>query len=672
MYEYGVPLQHHIQISQDPAVLLRLTIGILGDYSAISATPDPDQEKVNELRSTLLFSAQYFDSFISSELDKTLDQYLLLLGAASYYLCDFPGSSRVLLNRIVSPINLECEGLENLLLALLLNEYEKLIEIDSLKYQHWVDSIYSKLQIFLTTGEGADEIILTARQLRRFTYAYGSARELLVSDIISSIINKRIFQSSWKALPRYTDISIEDWRPVILKRTFVKEFWPAQILLGEQGVFNGSSAVVQMPTSAGKTKSVEIIIRSAFLAKRANMAIIIAPFKALCNEIKLTLETAFAGENVDINAPTDAFQNDFENFANIDEGMNNLLLIATPEKLLYILRHTPELADKVGVLIFDEGHQFDSGLRGVTYELLLSSLRRLVKGDIQTVLISAVISNSAEISNWLNGENGNVVSGINLSPTYRTLAFTSWLDTRGRLEFVKPLDISQTEYFVPRVIESVTLSRKGKEKKSRVFPVKNDGKSIALYLGIKLVANGAVAVFSGNRQSVISMCEVIVDLYSRDYNIPPPRINCNEIELSKLYFLHEQNFGSDATMTRSSALGVFAHSSSVPQGLRVAIEYAMQSGLIKFVICTSTLAQGVNLPIKYLIVTSVQQGRERIKTRDFHNLIGRAGRSGMHTEGSIIFADPEVYDKRYTLNDKWRWDNVKTLVDPAQSEPCSK
>jgi POLQ-like helicase len=96
----------------------------------------------------------------------------------------------------------------------------------------------------------------------------------------------------------------------------------------------------------------------------------------------------------------------------------------------------------------------------------------------------------------------------------------------------------------------------------------------------------------------------------------------------------------------------------------------MREGLARFVICTSTLAQGVNLPIRYLLVTSVYQGLERIKVRDFHNLIGRAGRAGMHTEGSILFADPDVYDKRKIRDERWRWNQVKELLEPANSEPC--
>lgn len=62
----------------------------------------------------------------------------------------------------------------------------------------------------------------------------------------------------------------------------------------------------------------------------------------------------------------------------------------------------------------------------------------------------------------------------------------------------------------------------------------------------------------------------------------------------------------------------------------------MKESFAKFVICTSTLAQGVNMPLKYLIINSTQQGTDTISVRDFQNLVGRAGRAGMYTEGSII------------------------------------
>jgi hypothetical protein len=58
--------------------------------------------------------------------------------------------------------------------------------------------------------------------------------------------------------------------------------------------------------------------------------------------------------------------------------------------------------------------------------------------------------------------------------------------------------------------------------------------------------------------------------------------------------------------------------------------------------------------------------------RDFHNLMGRAGRAGMHTEGSVIFSSPEVYDeKRMSDTGRWRWRQAKNLLDPGNAEPAS-
>lgn len=65
------------------------------------------------------------------------------------------------------------------------------------------------------------------------------------------------------------------------------------------------------------------------------------------------------------------------------------------------------------------------------------------------------------------------------------------------------------------------------------------------------------------------------------------------------------------------------------------------------------------------------QGTQRIRIRDFQNLIGRAGRSGMHTEGSILFADPAIFEKRRSRADGWRWAQAKDLLMPEKAEPCA-
>ena len=88
MLEYGIPEEHHIKIIQDPAKLFTLSIGLLGDLAAAINREEPDPDSLSELKTNLLFSARFFDSYLQSKLNETLDPYLVLLGSASYYLCD--------------------------------------------------------------------------------------------------------------------------------------------------------------------------------------------------------------------------------------------------------------------------------------------------------------------------------------------------------------------------------------------------------------------------------------------------------------------------------------------------------------------------------------------------------------------------------------------------------
>lgn len=674
MFEYGVPEEHHIEIFQDPAKLLILSVGILGDLAARNNRNDLIPDSLAEYQKNLMFSAQFFDSYLQSKLNETLDFYLILLSSASYYLCDLPGSSMVLANRIDEDCpDLEGEGLESLLLWLLKSDLSTYFEGSEGLFGKHIDSISSSLLRFFTDGSDADNLFNLSDQLRKAVYEYGTPRQLLLGDVIAAVIKKKHGNSSWDALPLYSGLSQNQWLHVLHKESFIKELWPAQHLLGQKGVLRGKSAVVQMPTSAGKTKAAELVIRSAFLANRTSLAIIVAPFRALCHEIKNSLIAAFQNEPISVDELSDALQNDID----ITELLNRKqILVVTPEKLLYVLRHTHELAASVGLVIFDEGHQFDSGTRGITYELLLTSLRSMLPEAAQKILISAVISDAEAIGEWLNGEDSAIVSGTNLMPTFRTIGFASWLDNLGRIEYVSNEDTEKGEFFVPRVIESYELARKKGESKTkiRLFPdksnVKDVGKEIALYLGLKLISEGAVAVFCGRKDTASGLCDMIVERFSRDLLLEKPAEYSDKSEMLKLYHLYAQNLGSKVSATKSSQLGIFSHHGNTPHGIRLAVEHGMREGLIHFVICTSTLAQGVNLPIRYLIVTSVYQGKERIKVRDFHNLIGRAGRAGMHTEGSILFADPVVYDKRTMWDKKWRWEQAKKLLDPGNSEPC--
>jgi len=668
MIEYHVPEEYQeIDLSLHPNKLFTISIGLLGDLAAAINRNEPDPDSLSELRTNLLFSARFFDSYLQSKLNETLDPYLVLLGSASYYLCDLPGSASVLAKRIDGDCpELDGDGLEDLLLWLLQADLETYFDGTEGPFGGFIDGISKWILQFFEDGNGEENLLDLATKLRDAVYEFGTPRQLLFGDVIAAVLRKKLENSAWKALPSYSGLPRDKWLHALQKDSFIKELWPAQHLLGQADVLKGESAIVQMPTSAGKTKATELILRSAFLAERVSLAIIIAPFRALCHEIKNSLVEAFHNEPTKVDELSDALQTDFE----IAELLGHQqILVVTPEKLLYVLRHAPELAAHVGLLVFDEGHQFDSGTRGITYELLLTSLRSMIPEGTQKVLISAVISNAEAVGEWLNGE-PNVVEGTTLIPTFRSVGFASWLDQLGRIEYVDSRDAEQNEFFVPRVIERFNLGRKKRERTDRFFPEKTDGQAIALYLGLKLVPNGSIAVFCGRKSTAASVCEKAVDIIERGAPLALPSDFSDAQEVERLTHLHVENLGADAPASQSAAHGIFSHHGNTPHGIRLAVEHAMRDDLVRFVVCTSTLAQGVNLPIRYLIVTSVYQGMERIKVRDFHNLIGRAGRAGMHTEGSILFADPVIYDKRKARNDKWRWDQVKELLEPRNSEPC--
>ncbi len=667
MLEYGVPEEHHIKITQNPAKLFTISIGLLGDLAAAINRDEHDPDSLSELRNNLLFSARFFDSYLQSKLNEALDPYLVLLGSASYYLCDLPGSASVLAKRIDGDCpDLNSEGLEDLLLWLLQADLETYFDGAEGLFGEYIDGISRWVLQFFENGTGESNLLDLATKLREAVYEFGTPRQLLFGDVVAAVLRKKLENSVWKALPLYSGLSRDKWLHVLQKKSFIKELWPAQHLLGKADVLKGKSAIVQMPTSAGKTKATELIIRSALLAGRINLAIIVAPFRALCHEIKNNLVEAFHDEPIKVDELSDALQTDFDI---ADLLGHQQILVMTPEKLVYVLRHTPELAFHVGLVVFDEGHQFDSGARGITYELLLTSLRSMVPEKTQKVLISAVISNAEAVGEWLNGE-PNVVEGISLNPTFRSVGFASWVDQLGRIEYVDSRDAERNEFFVPRVIERFKLGRRGRERKDRFFPEKSNGQDIALYLGMKLTPNGSVAIFCGRKSTAANICKKAIEVIERRVPLPLPLEFSNQQEVERLTHLHVENLGAEASASRSAAYGIFSHHGNTPHGIRLAVEYAMRENLVRFVVCTSTLAQGVNLPIRYLIVTSVYQGMERIKVRDFHNLIGRAGRAGMHTEGSILFADPVIYDKRKARKDKWHWEQVKELLEPHNSEPC--
>ena len=149
------------------------------------------------------------------------------------------GSSLILSRSIdIDTLNLNCSGLEHLLLWLLQQKSSKLADIPDTLFKGNVDGISESLLEYFRTGKKEDALFEFSKNLRKKAYQVGTARQLLFSDVICAVVRKRVQNSAWNCLPRYSDIPSEQWSDALNKNTFMSELWPAQQLLGEKGMYH--------------------------------------------------------------------------------------------------------------------------------------------------------------------------------------------------------------------------------------------------------------------------------------------------------------------------------------------------------------------------------------------------------------------------------------------------
>nr|WP_297355298.1 DEAD/DEAH box helicase [uncultured Caldimonas sp.] len=668
MREFGVPEEFHLRSTEglDLERQFPLAIGTIGDFASEIVRFHLDATQQATPVDEVQFAVQVLLAIADANMASTAASLVRLIAASALLLADSPGRAAALCKQIKFEDSLEYP-LESCLLAALSRPWQSTTANEEVPPQ--ASALLSTLQSHYQGQASAEALHLPVRTLRRWSYDSGAPRELLLADLLSAVAMQRSKYSARTCLPRYTGQADEVWDGYLKRTNAIRDFWPAQRMLGEAGVFRGESAVVQMPTSTGKTRATEMVIRAAFVSGRTSIAVVVAPFRALCYEIAHDLKLKFEKDGYQVNQLSDAIQQDyavdFDEFLRTGIEAAPHVIVVTPEKLLYVIRHEEFFMENVGLMVYDEGHQFDSPTRGVTYELLLASVKASLSPNAQTVLISAVVNNAAELAGWLLPHQQKVVSDSN-SQTARYIAFTTFQNQAiGQLRFESAIRGEQ-EFFVPRVVKRYRLT--GEDAPTH-FPMDDSG-SIALYLGLNLASQGGVAIYVRAPDSATKIIRDAVEkVFPRASSLPRPQMWADESEVSALARLYEANFGEKSFLTKAAEFGLYAHTGDTPEGIRLAIEHAMRESLIGFVVCTSTLAQGVNLPIKYLLVTQLTAGERPLRTRDFQNLIGRAGRAGMYADGTVIFTNPNLYDERKSKARSWR--SANALLDPKKAAPTT-
>lgn len=662
LVEYDIPRKDYPKFPLNSNELSYPVVYILSRYA--ESVIENNVADMEEFSPHLVAASQYFDAAVGANDREEYDVDFLLSGAAAYFLSDDFGSAKVLCSEFFVRINPEINEPQkitgNLLGYLLLNR-DFHISVDTPNGE----KVCHSLLAYYNTGEGVEKIRGLLSEYRKAVYENDAPMEIYYVDILCAIVMVAFSKSSWILLPRYSELDQSLWSDYLKGPKAPRMLWPAQQLIGEKGVLRGQSAIVQLPTGVGKTKSIELVIRSSFASGRATTAIIVAPLRALCNEIANDMISAF-GDEVLVNQFSDVLEEDFS--LELFLSFKSKILICTPEKLSYIIHHQADFLDEIGLYIFDEGHMFDDGSRGAIYELLISEIRSHISGKEQIILLSAVLSNAEQIQKWLLGEAGVLASDSKIKATPKTIGFAS--QTKD-IHYYSD-DSAQEDFYVPRSIEVIALQKRPREKKQRYFPELTDAKDIAIYYANKLCKNGGVAIFANRTSTVLTVINRIIELRDRGCLLAEIKGNSDGKEMSRLAQLMSDYYGEQHPYTIACYLGVVPHYSNLPNGLRLSVEHACRNKALRLVVCTSTLAQGVNIPIKYLFMTSFMVARNSMRIRSFQNLMGRTARSGMYTEGSVIVTDPRLFDNKNNRKNggNYKWNECIKMFDDSAAEPC--
>ncbi len=671
MYEYGVPDSLHIKVEEQAKDLILLSIGIVGDIAdeiwSMKQTPIILQiEKKEEL----YFVSRFFDSYFQTKMSMEMNPYYILMGAVTYYFCNMNGSAKVMMSIMpdLSNFKFSASGLEKVIMWILDNNHKFDINDIDERYKSYIVNLVDYHNMFFNC-ENPDKPRFN--EFRNCAYQFGSDREMLFTDIILAILKKKIYNSCINLMPLYSGIDKNEWISTFKNNMMMKEMWSSQIWLGKEGIFKGKSGVIQMPTSSGKTTSISLAVQSAFLSKRTSVVIVVAPFRALCKEIMFDMEKFFA---FDENIAVTEFS-DIPEYSEIElatsESITKKIFVMTPEKLEYILKHNTEIIESINMIVFDEAHLFDDESRGTDYELLLTTINSYLRPNAQKILVSAVISNAEQLNSWIN-KDGIVINNNTIKTSEKTVAFNTFMSANvnnaySNLHFVEPNRNLEEEFYVPRVVQTKELNKVGKEKKQKYFPdFKNNKQDVGIYYAIKLIRNGSIAIFCSKKDIVNKILLRFIELKERGVSLDDFSRLSDDAECSKIAYLIGEHLGKN-NLYIAALNGIVGHHAGVPNGVRIAEEYALKKSLVRCVVCTSTLAQGVNLPIKYLIVSSVYQSKQVIKVRDFHNLIGRTARAGKETEGTIILTE-DVYKNN---KETYKLNNYRRLLNANNSEECS-
>lgn len=522
------------------------------------------------------------------------------------------------------------------------------------------------LPISETSFQGSMELLTDLKQIEEVSLIQNIRQLLPITRIRSTWNEFKSFNEENSMWNRYLKLLARGTGSDILESPSISEIWPSQKDAISGGLFDSEkNKIIKMPTSAGKTRIAEFSIVDTLTKFPKSKCVYVAPYRALVSE----LEDVFLNLFGDLGFRVSSIVGNYEFDPFEDEYVNNAdILVTTPEKLDFLLRSNSEFLGSVRLFILDEGHMINNKTRGIKLEILLNRLKKkLVKAKF--MFISAVLSDKTinQYLKWLNADQDDLIKS-DWRPSISQHAKFEWTQKIGKITYESRPENKLISTFVPGIITQKRyriVDNTGKFKTKNFPDVTNKSQTCA-ELSFKFSELGPVLVFAPQKDRVLSVAKALQTRldYAKQTD---EKIPTHFIDIScRSTIIASSILGDSHPITKLLKNGIAIHYGTLPDQLRRAIELDFRDKKFKVIIATTTLAQGVNLPIRTVIIHSCKRGDESGKVElvpinDYWNIAGRAGRAGQETEGTVIHvtitdSDKEDYD-HYLRN--------KTELDPT-------
>lgn len=364
-----------------------------------------------------------------------------------------------------------------------------------------------------------------------------------------------------------------------------------------EDLVSDKDVITSAPTSTGKTHIILRYLMQELIESEGAFAVVVVPTRALISEI--------SGKIYEI-AKSKSYEKNIEICTVPKDGPFKVktFFVMTQERLFEVLQSGDLYFD---YLFIDEAHNISDKSRGVLLHLTLQKL--------------------------LEGSNPQIITSMP-SPRYQN-AFDSVFEG---IEFTKR---STKHSPVAKLIMSVALkgrkmllSRVGSENVVSIDKGFNGNKLADIVY--RLGQGESNIIYRNQTNHCENAAQDIATLVTENINSPALEEAANYVES----FLHH-----DFTLAANLRKGVAFHYGPLPGAVRIMIENLAREGDVKFVVCTSTLAEGINLPAKNLFLKNPTQNTargepsERLDNVKLDNITGRAGRMLEHFAGNVFLVD---------------------------------